>query len=423
MMFKKTTVLFLTICMLIFGICACNVPTGKTDIKAVLKEQVEDFPVKCGNQIIQEEPKSIAVLDDNVADILIACGYADKIKAKSSECTQKEIQNVKAYGSNLKPKVAEISKLNADIVFVVPEIDKKIYTELQSENKIVLKMSPSDKFTDFAITYANICKTIEGNSKGETTGRRQAEKIVSELQKSESNAIVKGCFLYGLDGKSAVTSDMYENELLSLAGVQNIAAETDTNGHLDKAKIVAADKQEGFAFYIFCENGMGTKILSDKVLKTTNAVIKNRVIEVPKEYLTRQGVTAIKGLNYIISAIKSQNNLSQGADISADYAITLYEGISYTLGAEDGYVLAIQKRLDDLGYLSINQTGYFGESTAEAIKLFQTNNDLSHRDGIADEETLRKLFSTSAFANAQKVTKNTLPAPTEAETFSSVNVH
>ncbi len=421
-MLKKLITLIMVGSIAICSLTSCRVPKSMDEIKTVIKDEVTDYPVKCGQQQIEQSPQKLIVLDDNIADILIACGYAGKIVGKSSECTQKEMQNVKEYGSNQKPAVANINKATADIVFVSSVIDDKVYQELKKGNKIVLKMSTADSLDDFELMYTNLCKIMEGNLKGTDVGKEKSRKVLDDLNKAESNTVVKGCFLYGLDGKSAVTKDMYENEILSLAGVQNIAGDSDLNGNLDMTKILSADKQEGFAFYLFCESGMGTKILSDKTLKTTNAVIKNRVIEVPKEYLTRQGVTAVKGVQYLISAIRSQNDTASGADISADYGITLYDGMLYTIGAEDSYVLAIQKRLDDLGYLSINQTGYFGESTAEALKLFQSNNETSRRDGVADKDTLDKLFSTSAFANSRKITKNTLPqSPTESATFYSVN--
>ena len=87
--------------------------------------------------------------------------------------------------------------------------------------------------------------------------------------------------------------------------------------------------------------------------------------------------------------------------------------------------MAIQKRLDDLGYLPIKPTGYFGESTADAVKSFQVNNELDRRDGIADTETLKRLFSTSAFSSTSQARKSEKPAQqsTEVSTFSTTIVN
>ena len=69
-------------------------------------------------------------------------------------------------------------------------------------------------------------------------------------------------------------------------------------------------------------------------------------------------------------------------------------------------VKAMQNRLIELGYLTGTADGVFGTTTAEAVYYFQKNNGLV-RDSIAGEDTLKKLFSTSAIAN-----NTAAPAPT-----------
>ena len=54
-----------------------------------------EYPVRIAGYTFEKKPESIVCLDDSVADILIACGYADLIKARSDECTQEEIEDIK----------------------------------------------------------------------------------------------------------------------------------------------------------------------------------------------------------------------------------------------------------------------------------------------------------------------------------------
>lgn len=78
-------------------------------------------------------------------------------------------------------------------------------------------------------------------------------------------------------------------------------------------------------------------------------------------------------------------------------------------GMNNGDVVAMQKRLKELGYFTASCTGYFGSQTLSAVKEFQAANGLT-KDGIAGEKTLAKMFSASAIAkqDGQK-------EPTEAE--------
>lgn len=421
-MIKKILALSISATM-VFTLASCDISSSFTDIKSTILNEVTNFPVNTGYEIIEQAPENIVVLDDNVADILIACGYTDKIVGKSSDCTQSELKDVKEYGSDKNPDTNAVNKIDVDLIFASPDINYSDYETMKNNGNTVLRIATTNSIENFDTLYSNICKIMGGNIDGTKLGKEKAKYIVLELEKSESNSVVKGCYLYNLDGQSAVTNEMYENEILALAGVQNIATEYDRNGNLTISKILASDKQEGFPFYILCEKGLKSKILSDENFKGTGVVNKNRIIEIPSKYLSRQGKSAIEGVKYIENTIKTQS-LESGKDISEDYGITLFDGISYTLDEDDSCVHAIQKRLDDLGYLSIEPTGYFGDSTAQAVKDFQINNELDRRDGVADQETLEKLFSTSAFSRTTPIkessSENTsTETPTEIATFST----
>lgn len=65
-------------------------------------------------------------------------------------------------------------------------------------------------------------------------------------------------------------------------------------------------------------------------------------------------------------------------------------------GAEGEDVMALQKRLMELGYLAIDEpTSYFGNATKYAVKLFQRQHELQ-QDGICGNETIALLYSEDA---------------------------
>lgn len=71
---------------------------------------------------------------------------------------------------------------------------------------------------------------------------------------------------------------------------------------------------------------------------------------------------------------------------------------TYKLGDQGDEVSAIQQKLADLGYYYSEITGYFGEATEQAVKDFQTVNELE-ATGVVDEYTYEILFSENAVAN------------------------
>lgn len=396
-MLKRFSALFISL-TIILTISGCTAPKSIEDIKNTLTNTKTDFPVNAGNDTIEQAPDDVVVLNDNIADILITCGYAKKIIGKSSECTQSEIGGVKVYGSEKKPETDDIIKLNPDIVFTDTQIEYSEYKKICDSGITILRMSDAASIDKFPILYSNICKIMDGNIKGDKIGKSNAEKVINSIEQAESNNIVRGCYLYSLDGKEVVTSEMYSSEIMEVAGIQNITSENDRNGHFSKSQIIAADKQNSFPLYIFCETGLREKIMSDKDFKSTNVVNKNRVIEIPSKYITRQGKSSYEGVMFIKSMINNSSD-NKGKSLAADYGVTITDGMSYTVGDQSSNVLAIQNRLTDLGYLSIKVTGYYGESTSVAVKEFQINNELDRRDGVADKKTIERLFSTSAFSN------------------------
>lgn len=367
----------------------------------------EEYPVNVGHNTITTKPQKIAVLDDNVADILIACGYSDKIVAKTKDCNQEELKNVKEYGTDAKPDTASINKLNPNVVFTTDSIEYSYYKSMADSDTVVLRIKSASDIKELKLLYKNLCRVMEGSITGEKSGEKFVNKVLKSMEAVKSkNNVVKGCYLFKLDDKSAVTTDMFANTILEYAGVQNIAVDTDKNGAMPISRIIAADKQEGFAFYVLCEKGLKNKILQSDEFKSSNVVNKNRIVEIPSVYLTRQGNTAVQGIKYIESQLAKQKQV-KGESLTEDYGIELYDGISYSLDDQDYVVLALQQRLDDLGYLPINPTGFYGDSTASAVKEFQVNNELNRRDGVADYETLERLFSTAAYSRSTPIKEST----------------
>ena len=83
-------------------------------------------------------------------------------------------------------------------------------------------------------------------------------------------------------------------------------------------------------------------------------------------------------------------------------------------GDRSDTVSTIQTRLKELGYMSINATGYFGGTTEKAVKAFQKANSLSET-GVVDKTTYNLMNSTKA-KKKDGTTAGTTPAPTTKPT-------
>lgn len=71
---------------------------------------------------------------------------------------------------------------------------------------------------------------------------------------------------------------------------------------------------------------------------------------------------------------------------------------AYSFGDESNSVLTIQNRLAILGFFNEIATGYYGETTVQAVEAFQLANNLE-ATGIVDQETYQLMFSATALSN------------------------
>ena len=86
----------------------------------------------------------------------------------------------------------------------------------------------------------------------------------------------------------------------------------------------------------------------------------------------------------------TQNLLFNTSASSADTSTSLQKGSSGTEVRNLQYVLA------ELGYYDGAINGQYGNTTADAVRAFQINNDISPVDGVAGPKTLKVIYSSKA---------------------------
>ena len=255
-----------------------------------------EYPVKIAGYTFDEKPESIVCLDDSVADILIACGYAELIKARSDECTQEEIEDIKTVGSEKKPDVNKIISANPDVVFVNKTLSGDVRNKLEEENINVLTMVKAKNNEDLSVLYESICAVAGGDKSGRKKGSEKANSVVTtmgDLQRiiPESDFLMKVCYMYDIEG-DVVYDDTFGANLFKYANALNIC------GHEDGDVIQKITLSE--PNYIFCDTGVKEQLEKDDVLKNLSAVKEGNVIEIPKNIFERQGNSITQVLSEMI---------------------------------------------------------------------------------------------------------------------------
>ena len=162
---------------------------------------------------------------------------------------------------------------------------------------------------------------------------------------------------------------------------------------------------------IFCTEDVRGQLLSDTQYANLTAVRTGRVYAINPNYMRWQGRTVYTASIEMMGLAYPELTESSTASVTVDLGTPTPEpseepsaepspspAPEYTAlapGDESDEVLAMQARLSELGYLTVEYGGVYGDVTKKAVTAFQQANGLE-ANGEASVETLEKLFAEDA---------------------------
>ena len=380
-----------------------------TSCNMIVKNDEEqfDYPVTVGNTVITEAPKSIAVLSENLADVVLACGYEGKIAARSDACTQEALSILPSVGTADTPSVSKLKELEVDLILADKSLGDETSEKLAKDGVNVLVMKPATDTESLGKLYNNVAAAMAGGYTGKMNAMSVYDELRSALDSIKNNAsrgsvITTVCYIYDLteDECTVAYGKDFADELFGYTALTNIAAADDDG-------VIGIDTLlKGNPDVIFCDTGVYDKISSHKDLKTLKALSKGTVYELPRKYLELQGATCIKTADFM--AAKSHSEYAQTQEWPVEVATQKEEyhapfepqiEIYYTVGETYEPIRHIEERLIGLGYMKGEADETFDEDTADAINSFQAVNNMSVT-GVADYATLKVLLSSKAISKA-----------------------
>ncbi len=413
---------------LVFSCAACSLQQGG------------DYPVRVASYTFSSKPATVVCLSDSVADIMIACGFADKIKGRTDECTQSELSSVESVGTKSEPSVRKIKELSPDVVFADKTVSADVVSSLNKDGVRVLNMITAQNATELETLYGSIGAVMDGNTDGRSIGEKKAKNLMltmSDMQRviPETDILPTACYVYDSDCKAA-TADTFCGKLFEYAGAVNAFAEAPEpdlmNGISDDNKYLEGIKR-GNASFIFCDKGVKEKLMENPELASVTAIKNDAVYEIEANVFERQGATVTDTLAFLIETIhpelaendkdesskpeeESKPEESRPAEeskpaeessapaikVEADDSLEITDELSFTKGTLYDEFPKVQMRLAALGYYDEADgfTGFFGEKSEEAYKAFQKENGLRD-DGKVKTDELKLLFSADVKPAAQ----------------------
>lgn len=380
-----------------------------------------NYPVTVGQTKLESKPEKVAVLSDNLADIIYYLGYSTQICAISDECTQEELTKyLDSVGSETAPDTDAIINSGAELVLTDTPLPDDIRKTLKDKDIEVINMIQPVTTEQISTLYSSLGKMLGGDVDGRANGTDSYERLISTLEQAEKEAegttVVKlVCYLY-MDENNNLCS--YNNTTCEGLVLDYVCA-TNVASNFQDEKVDESILRLSNPEYIFYDDAAVLDYLKNSSTLSELAALKdNHTYILPKSSLQRQGTSLISTQNYMLATMfpESVSQNIKGESLEKAYGISITETMSYEKGAENEDVRAIQKRLIDLGYLvpedGVTATNYYGDMTAEAVKKFQQANGLE-ATGVADNKTLKLLFmSTTLSAEGKTV----VPSETAQQT-------
>ena len=394
-MFKRLTAAFLCAAIALPLFFGCS---RQGDISS--GAGVKDYPVTIGDVTLTSEPAGVAVLSPNIADVILALGYEINLKAKSASCTQSDLAVLPDVTMDDADK---LKSLGVTLVFADGKPTDAQKSALDKDGITVLTLKPAASRPDAARLYSEVGAALKGAKTGYDKGQTIAKGLFETIDDitrviPESDTPIAAVYLSDAGG-GAVTGDMLQNALITAAGLTN-SASGNTGGKMSQQDLLIANPQ-----YIFCAKGVKAQLLASDEYKKLQAVQKGKVYEMDPAMMQLQGEEMVEAVSFmagtvypeLLQSTSSSTAAPQSASSASSGTSSAPLNLNQTLkkGMQNADVLAMQNRLQELGYMFMKPTGLFAEGTEQSVKDFQLLNGMP-ATGIADPATLQKMFSSGA---------------------------
>lgn len=309
---NKVLYLFLCITMILsFSACGNTSNKGKesSENKSIeTKDTNKSYPKKIkdflGKEItLEKEPTRVVSLAPSATETIFALGRGNLLVGRTDYCNYpKEATKIESIGKLDEPNVEKIISLKPDVVFSTSLTKPGIIKKLQDANIKVLNIL--ENTMGFEDVYKNINlfgDTLNAKDKSDEVIKNMKDKVTSISNKTKNTKKPKVYYVisYGEAGDYTATGDTFINELINLAGADNIAK--DAKGwKYTKEKIIANNPD-----IIIVSKYMDSKkgFMSNPSYKSLKAVKENKVFEIDNNNLDIPSPRLVDGLEELTKII------------------------------------------------------------------------------------------------------------------------
>jgi len=247
---------------------------------------------------IESEPMKIISLSPAVTEIVYALGRSDRLIARTDYCNYpQEVVEIESIGQIMDPNIERIVELEPDIAIAAAHFQMDTLKKLEEAGIKVVIVYGEDSFEGayFAIEELGKILNAQGAASQIVADMKATVEEVTQKVAGRERPSVYYVVGFGEWGDYTAGRDTFIGKLLEMAGAKN-----------------AADDVEGWSYsleklieknpdYIICskDDNHREQLKTAEGYKTLDAIVNDRILEIDKNKLERQGPRIAEGLREI----------------------------------------------------------------------------------------------------------------------------
>ncbi|QEN07999.1 ABC transporter substrate-binding protein [Oceanispirochaeta crateris] len=303
---KPLILLMLSLCLNLFS-------TGQMDSPSEisrLPNEIEPFSFTDSrgvSRVFQEYPRKVVSLGPNMTETIFALDRGDLLIGRTDFCDfPEEVSLIPSVGNLIEPNMETIVNLDPDLIIASTHVSLEVLEKLESFGIPTVMIYGEENFDGMKSVISGCATLLNAEEEGTALLQDISTRLEAVGQRVSQMRYHPSCYYalgFGDGGDWTAGGSTFINELLSLAGGKNIAA--DQSGWSYSKELLVSKQPE----IIILNRGLKKEFLSLPVYDGLKASLNDRVFEIDENILVRQGprqITALEELTLIMESALDQ---------------------------------------------------------------------------------------------------------------------
>lgn len=305
---RRKVLIILVVFMLLFTACSSNTVETDIETKSVSESLYPLTIVDSYNReiTIDEEPMRIISMAPSITETVYYIDASDKLVGRSEYCDfPEQVLDIDTAGTLREPNIEKITELNPDLVIGSTHFPKEAVETLDSLGIKVVVFVPHENFEGVYDMISAVGQVLNKEKEANdqiTYMKEKVETVISKV-KELSKKTVYYVVGFGEYGDYTAGGDTYINDLIEMAGGENIAKDISGWGY-SLEKIIENDPE---VMIISKYYGMKDMMITSEGYKELSAIKNEKLIEIDNNMIDRQGPRLADGLLELAKAIHGED--------------------------------------------------------------------------------------------------------------------